>query len=155
MVFLIVKTIHILSATLLFGTGLGTAFHMWATHLRGDVRAIASTARNVVLADWLFIATSGIMQPISGIAMARLGGFDPTASWLLLVYGLYALALMCWVPVVWLQMRVARIAGRCVVDGTPLPPAYFRIMRAWFWLGWPAFIALIGIFWLMVAQPDL
>ena len=52
--FLLLKTLHVLSATVLFGTGLGTAFHMWVTHRRGEVRAIAVTAANVVQADFLF-----------------------------------------------------------------------------------------------------
>jgi len=26
-------------------------------------------------------------------------------------------------------------------------------MRWWFWLGWPAFIGVMAIFWLMVAKP--
>lgn len=151
--FLLLKTLHVLSSTLLFGTGLGTAFHMWATHLRGDVRAIASTARNVVLADWLFTATSGVVQPVTGIAMVLQAGYDPMAPWLVMAYGLYLLAGACWLPVLFLQMRIARIAACCAVEGTPLPPEYHRAMRTWFWLGWPAFLALIAVFWLMVAKP--
>jgi uncharacterized membrane protein len=151
----LLKTLHILSATILFGTGLGTAFHMWLTHLRGDIRAIASTARNVVLADWLFTAPSGVLQPVTGIGLALTAGFDPMAPWLLAAYALYALAGGCWLVVVVLQLRIARIAAQCARDGTPLPRAYRRAMRAWFWLGWPAFIALIAVFWLMAAKPDL
>jgi uncharacterized membrane protein len=153
--FLLLKTLHILSSTLLFGTGLGTAFHMWATHLRGDVRAIAATARNVVLADWLFTATSGVVQPVTGFAMAIVAGYDLTAPWLVIVYGLYIVAGACWVPVVILQMRVARIASACATSGAALPSEYDRAMRLWFLLGWPAFVALVAVFWLMVAKPDL
>jgi uncharacterized membrane protein len=36
-----------------------------------------------------------------------------------------------------------------------LPPAYHRCMRAWFALGWPAFLAVIATFWLMVTKPAL
>jgi uncharacterized membrane protein len=155
MSYLALKTIHILSSTLLFGTGLGTAFHLWASHLRGDVRAIASTARNVVLADWLFIATSGIVQPATGLLLARAAGYDMTASWLVATYALYALAGICWLGAVRLQMNVAAISARCAQSGTPLPPAYHRAMNTWFWLGWPAFISLLTIFGLMVCKPDL
>ena len=126
--FLLLKTLHILSSTVLFGTGLGTAFHMWATHRRGDVRAIAVTSRNVVLADWLFIATSGVIQPVTGAALAIMAGHDLAASWLVVTYLLYALAGGCWLVVVALQMRVARIAGQCVRDGSSLPPEYHRAM---------------------------
>lgn len=153
--YLLLKTVHVLSATVLFGTGLGTAFHMWATHLRGDPRAIAQTARNVVLADWLFTATSGVVQPASGLALAVVAGFDPLEPWLLAAYALYALAAACWIVVVRLQIRVAAIARRSVAEGTPLPPAYHRAMRAWFALGWPAFLGLVAVFWLMIAKPAL
>ena len=115
--YLLLKTLHVLSATVLFGTGLGTAFHMWVTHRRGDVRAIAVTAANVVQADFLFTTPAGIVQPVSGFAMMWLAGFDPLAPWLVASYALYALAGLCWLPVVAIQLRVARIAQRADRDG--------------------------------------
>ena len=151
--FELLKTLHILSSTLLFGTGLGTAFHMWVTHLRGDVRAIASTARNVVLADWLFTTTSGVVQPVTGVMLARIESYPLTASWLVATYVLYVLAFVCWLPVVFLQMRAARLAQAAQFG--ELGSAYQRTMHAWFWLGWPAFIALVIVYWLMVAKPTL
>ncbi len=151
----ILKTIHILSSTLLFGTGLGTAFHMYATHLRGDVKAIASTARNVVLADWLFTSTSGVVQPVTGIAMVIMAGYSPWSSWLVMTYVLYVVAGICWLPVVFLQMRVAKTTAACAAEMVPLPASYHRDMRLWFWLGWPAFIGLVGVFYLMTAKPTL
>lgn len=153
--FFLLKTVHIISATLLFGTGIGTAFHMWMTHLTGDARAIASTAKNVVLADWLFTATSGVVQPITGFAMIGQMGYDPWEAWLIASYLLYGVAASCWFVVVRLQMRVSAIATECVNANAPLPPEYHRAMRAWFWLGWPAFVALIAIFGLMVFRPPI
>ena len=153
--YFLVKTIHILSSTLLFGTGLGTAFHMYATHLRGDVKAIASAARNVVLADWLFTSTSGVAQPVTGIAMIVMAGYSPWSSWLVVTYVLYAIAGLCWLPVVFLQMRVAKTATASATAMTPLPTSYYRDMRLWFWLGWPAFISLVVVFYLMTAKPVL
>jgi uncharacterized membrane protein len=153
--FALLKTIHVLSATILFGTGLGTAFHLWMTHRGGDARAIAAAARNTVIADWLFTAPAAILQPVSGAGLIALAGYDPTESWLVAAYALYLLAGACWLVVVVLQLRVRRIAERCVREQSPLPSAYYRAMRAWFWLGWPAFLALIAVFWLMVAKPVL
>jgi uncharacterized membrane protein len=155
MEFLILKTVHVLSSAVLFGTGLGTAFHMWVTHRRGDVRAIAATARNVVRADWLFTATSGVVQPVTGLGLILLAGYDPAASWLVVTYALYAFAGTCWLVVVLLQIQVAAIARQCAADGAALPEAYHHAMRAWFWLGWPAFLSLIVVYWLMIAQPQL
>ncbi len=151
--YLVIKWLHVLSSTLLFGTGLGTAFHMWVAHRRGDPRAIAATARNVILADWLFTVPSGIALPVTGIALMLLGGFGPFETWLLATYLLYGLALACWLPVMALQYRVARLAAAAAESGADLPAAYHRAMRLWFRLGWPAFLALVAAFWLMTAKP--
>jgi uncharacterized membrane protein len=32
---------------------------------------------------------------------------------------------------------------------------YQRTMRWWFVLGWPAFLGLVAIYWLMIAKPPL
>jgi uncharacterized membrane protein len=153
--YLLAKTLHIVTSTILFGTGIGTAFHMYVTYLRGDVRAIAMTAKNVVLADWLFIAPAAVIQPLSGAALIAIGGFDPWAPWLVVSYAVFILAIGCWLAVVRLQIRLAAIAGRCARNEAPLPPDYQAIMRVWFWLGWPALVGLIIIFWLMAAKPAL
>lgn len=150
--YFILKTLHILSAAVLFGTGLGTAFHMWMTHKSGDVRAIARAARNTVLADWLFTTPAVVAQPLTGVLLIQTVGYDPMADWLVASYILYAVAGLCWLPVVWLQIRVAAVARSAVENNTSLPPQYGRYMAAWFWLGWPAFGAVIAIVWLMVSR---
>ena len=153
--YLSLKVVHVLSATVLFGTGLGTAVHFWLTHRSGKVAAIAVVARNVVLADFALTAPSGVIQPATGIALAHLSGWPLLAAWLVVTYALYALAFACWAPVVVLQMRARDLAAAAVRRDDTLPPVYFSIMRWWFALGWPAFLALIAIFILMVAKPDL
>lgn len=144
---------HILSATLLFGTGLGTAFHFYAAHRRGDVAAIAVVSRNTVLADWLFIATTGVLQPLTGFLLIHLAGHDPLAGWLVLTYVLYVVAALCWLKAVELQYRVRRLARIAVERAAPLPDAYHAAIRLWFILGWPGFVSLILIFVLMVMKP--
>lgn len=153
--YLWLKWLHILSGAVLFGTGLGTAFQMWSAHTRGDVRSIAIVARNVVLADWLFTLPAGLVQPMTGLMLATRAGINLSASWLVATYLLYALAFVCWVPVVALQIRARDLAGRAADANQPLPPEYHRAMRLWFTLGWPAFIALLVVFLLMIAKPDL
>ena len=150
---LILKTIHILSAILLFGTGLGTAFHGMASNLSKDVRAIAIANRNVVLADWLFTTPTVIIQPVSGIWLATLEGWPLTSGWIVATFALYALAGACWLPVVWLQLRMHKISKQCMAEGTNLPPLYHRYFRLWFALGWPAFSAMVAIVVLMVFKP--
>ncbi|MDE1987175.1 MAG: DUF2269 domain-containing protein [Alphaproteobacteria bacterium] len=147
--------LHILSATVLFGTGLGTAFQMWMADRSGDVRAIAVVAANVVRADFVFTTPAVIIQPLTGALLIHIAGFDPKAPWLLVVYGLYALTGACWLPVVWIQLRIRDVATEAARSETRLPPVYRRMIRAWFWLGWPAFSAVLVIFWVMIVKPVL
>jgi uncharacterized membrane protein len=153
--FLWIKWAHILGATLLFGTGLGTAFHMYATYRRGHVAAIAAATRNTVLADWLFIATSGVAQPVTGFLLVTLAGHDPLASWLVATYALYLVVAGCWLKVVGLQLDLRRMAADATTRSQPLSEEFHRAMRLWFILGWPAFFALIAVFALMVMKPVL
>jgi uncharacterized membrane protein len=153
MLYEIVKTVHILSATVLFGTGLGTAWFMWRADRSGHAATVVATARNVVLADCLFTTPAIIVQPLSGLWLILLGGYSPTERWLLWTYGLYLLAGACWLPVVWLQIKMRDLAAAAVAIGAPLTARYRRYARIWFGLGWPAFTAIIFIVYLMVAKP--
>lgn len=153
--YLLLKWAHILSSTVLFGFGAGTAWYLWNAHRTGDPATIAAVARMVVKADWIFTGTSGIVQPVSGVLLAHAAGYDLVEPWLLLTYALYVLAFACWAPVVTLQIRAQRLAEAAVRTGTPLGDDYQGTMRLWFILGWPAFLALLVIYWLMVAKPAL
>ena len=153
MLYELVKTIHILSAAVLFGTGLGTAWFMWRANRSGDVALIFGTARLVVLADLLFTTPAVIVQPLSGFWLIHLAGYGLTETWLMWTYGLYAVAGACWLPVVWLQVRMRDLAASSCTGKRPLPPQYHRLQRIWFILGWPAFLAVIVIVHLMVAKP--
>ena len=152
--YLWVKWIHILSSTLLLGTGLGIAFFMWLAHRRGDAKDIAETARTVVIADACFTAPAVVVQFISGLWLANALGNPYSAFWLKAALWLFFVVGACWLPVLWLQWRARDLATAASTAGAPLPAAYHRVMRWWFWLGWPAFISVIAIFWLMVFKPS-
>lgn len=148
--YLLLKTLHILSSTLLFGTGLGSAYYAWRAWRSGNLEAIRVTFHHLVTADWLFIATTAVFQPLSGAAMAHIAGWPLDSGWLLLSLSLYVFAGACWLPVVWLQIRVRDMAEAAHRDSAALPPRAFLYMRWWFALGWPAFLAFLAIFHLMV-----
>ncbi|MDQ1231286.1 DUF2269 domain-containing protein [Sphingomonas sp. SORGH_AS_0879] len=152
--YLLLKTVHILSSTLLFGTGLGTAFHGWMANRSGDAGARRVVNRNVVLADWLFTTPAVIVQPVTGVWLAHIAGFPLTTGWLAASIALYLMVGACWLPVVGIQIRMRRIADATPAD-RPLPARYFQLSRTWFLLGWPAFIGVIVIFWLMVTKPEI
>lgn len=153
MEYLLVKWLHVLSSTVLFGTGLGSAFYLFTTKRTDDLHAIAVVARRVVLADWLFTAPTAIVQPLTGAWLVHLLGVPWSTPWVAWSVALYVLAGACWLPVVWLQIRMAELAERAAARSEPLPPRFHRYSTAWTLLGWPAFIAFVAIFYLMVVKP--
>jgi uncharacterized membrane protein len=151
--YFLLKTVHVISATILFGTGLGIAFFFLMGLRSGDTAGAYIAARTTTVADMLFTVTAGIVQPLTGFAMIHVGGFDPSSRWLVWTYALYTIALACWLPVVWLQLTL-RDMLKAKLDGKAIDEARFRrFFRAWFVLGWPAFLGLVAVFWLMVAKP--
>jgi uncharacterized membrane protein len=153
--YLLLKTLHVIGATVLFGTGAGIAFFMLMAHRSGDPRAIAHTAGVVVIADTLFTATAVVLQPITGVWLAHIGGFPVMHGWVALSLILYVVTGLFWLPVVWIQLKMRDLARAAVRDGTVLPQAYRRLWNLWFAFGFPAFFAVAAIIWLMVAKPDI
>lgn len=148
------KLVHVLSGAVLFGTGAGIAFFMvWANRTR-DPSTVAAVARIVVTADLLFTATAVVIQPLTGLGLIHLAGYSLVEPWLLASYALYVLTGLCWLPVVFIQIRMARLAEDAASAGQPLPDGYHRLYRIWFALGWPAFAAVIAIYALMLAKPQ-
>lgn len=148
------KWLHILSSTFLFGTGIGSAFYLLFATISRDVRAIAVVTRIVVLADWLFTSTTVIIQPLTGYILIRLAGFPMNSRWIVWSVILYVIAVACWLPVLWLQMRMKQLSRSAADSNAPLPEAYWRYFKYWVLLGIPAFFAFVAIFYLMVAKPS-
>lgn len=153
MEYLIVKWVHILASTLLFGTGIGSAFYLFFVSLRREPRAAAFVTRYVVVADWLFTAPTILLQPLTGFYLVYLSGVSLGSRWLLWSIALYAVAVACWLPVVVLQYRMRDVARQAAADSTPLPAEYRRYFVLWTALGFPALFAFIAVFYLMVAKP--
>ena len=153
MEYLAIKWVHILSSTLLFGTGLGSAYYMYFASRTRDARVIASVVRYVVIADWVFTTPTIIIQPLSGLYMARLANLPLATPWISRSIALYLLAGVCWLPVVWMQVRMRDLAASCARDGTQLPSLYWKYLRVWVGLGIVAFVSLVAVFFLMVIKP--
>jgi len=151
--YLVLKWLHIVSSTLLFGTGIGSAWYMLFATVSRDVRAIAVVSRHVVIADWVFTASTAVLQPLTGFMLIHVAGYPLTSKWIMWSLALYVLAGACWLPVVWLQIRMRDLAAEAARRDTPLPALYWRYFRIWVALGIPAFAAFVVIFWLMVAKP--
>lgn len=153
MAYLVLKYLHVLGATVILGTGTGIAFFMLMAHLSRDAGFVARTAGVVVIADVLFTATGVVAQPVTGYLLSRDLGLPLTEPWLALSLGLYAVAGLFWLPVVWMQARMRDLAREAAAAGAALPPAYHRLFRLWFAFGFPGFGAVLAIVWLMIAQP--
>lgn len=153
MLYLWLKWIHILSSTLLFGTGLGIAFFMWRADRSGDARVIAGTARTVVLADACFTAPAVVVQFVTGLWLIHLLGLPYSIYWVRMALVLFFVTGACWLPVLWLQWRARNLSREAVAEGRPLGADYRGAMRWWYALGVPAFLSVLGIFWLMVFKP--
>jgi len=154
--YLTLKWLHIVSSVLLVGTGLGSAFYMFFTNRSGNVQAQAVVCRLVVRADWWFTTPTVFIQPATGLAMAAMAGLPWSTPWLAASLALYAVAGACWLPVVWLQLRMRDMAAQAATHGHgALPPQYWRYARWWEALGYPAFVAMAVVFYLMVNKPAL
>ncbi|RDW11878.1 DUF2269 family protein [Paracoccus thiocyanatus] len=153
MLYYALKYLHIIGASVLLGTGAGIAFFMLLAHLSGRVALIAGVARIVVIADFLFTATAVVAQPLTGLALVWHLGYALSEHWIVLSLLLYLLTGAFWLPVVWMQMQMRDLALAALESGQGLPPRYFRLFWTWFVFGFPAFAAVLGIFWLMIARP--
>ena len=150
--YVLLKWVHILSSTILFGAGVGSAFHLFAASVRHRTAGVATSSRNVVLADWLLTTPTALLQPASGIALVHKLGLPLATPWVAWSLSLYAVAIACWLPVVVLQIRMHKVAADAELRNAPVPAAYDRMFHWWTGLGLLAFAAFLLIFWLMVSK---
>jgi uncharacterized membrane protein len=151
--YLVIKLVHIVSATLLFGTGLGTAFFMFKAHASRNFETIKMTSRHVVLADWMFTLPAVIVQLASGLWLAGYLQIPWSSLWLIVALTLFATVGLCWLPVVWIQLRIRSMTS--AVPSEADWPVYRRLMAVWIALGIPAFLLTLALFALMVLKPGL
>lgn len=152
---LVLRWLHVIGASVLLGTGAGIAFFMLMAHRTKDPAFIAGVARIVVIADWVFTASAVVVQPITGYLLAHAIGWPMSEGWLVLSLALYLITGAFWIPVVWMQARMQKLAAAAAASNEALPPAYHRLFRLWFASGFPAFAAVLAIVWLMLARPSI
>ena len=151
--YFLVKYLHVLGAIVILGTGSGIAFFMLMAHRSRDAAFIARTAATVVFADMLFTLTAVLLQPVTGGVLMMLSSTGLTEPWLTASLGLYAVAGLFWVPVIFMQIEMRDLARLAVENNETLPPRYFALFRRWFLFGIPGFGSVMIILWLMIAKP--
>ena len=152
MTFLILKWVHILSAVVMLGAGVGSAFYVWRANREGNLHAIRFVLKNVILADWLFTVPPIALLPVTGVWMMRLQGHAFSDLWIWLSLVLFVIAGLCWLPAAVLQYKMKALA-ECALDKDRLPASYWQYERLWRILGIAAFPAVIVIFTLMIFKP--
>jgi uncharacterized membrane protein len=155
MSYLVLKWLHLVGASVLFGTGLGIAFFAWFGYRRalakGDLGLLQGVLSLTVTADAVFTAVAALLQPVTGLALFFMTGGSWNSRWLWWVLGSYAFVGACWLPVVRLQVRLRDQALQARTVGG-LPAAFRRNFAVWFALGWPAFAGVLALFGLMVGR---
>jgi uncharacterized membrane protein len=154
-VYELVLVVHVLGAILLLGTGAGIAFFMVMAVRTREPALIAHVAGTVVIADALFTATAAILQPVTGLILVRISGWELSEAWIALSIALYVFTGLFWLPVVWIQIRLRDMARSAAEAGSALPQRFDRLYRIWFAAGFPAFFAVLGIVWLMLTKPGI
>jgi uncharacterized membrane protein len=152
--YFLAKYLHLCGAIVILGTGTGIAFFMLMAHRSRDPAFIARTAATVVIADMLFTLSAVILQPVTGGWLMALSATTLAERWLVTSLGLYAVAGLCWIPVIFMQIEMRNLACAAVARREPLPPRYFTLFRRWFVFGIPGFGSVMIILWLMIAKPQ-
>jgi uncharacterized membrane protein len=155
MLYYVLKWLHLIGAAVLLGTGAGIAFFMLMAHMTKNPAIIAAVTRIVVIADFLFTATAVVAQPITGIALVEEVGYSLSDGWVLSSILLYFFTGAFWLPVVWMQIRMRDLAAAAAQARQALPKSYYRLFYTWFGFGFPAFGAVLAIFWLMITRPEI
>ncbi|WP_085905172.1 DUF2269 family protein [Kiloniella majae] len=149
----LLKWIHILSSTILFGTGIGSAFYMFMANRNRNLPEMYFAVRHVVIADWLFTTPAVIVQFLSGVGLLYVAGYDMDDAWVSWGIVLYFSAGVCWLPVVWLQIRMRDLIKTSLDNNSDVPPVYWVLDRWWILLGSLAFPIIVIVFYLMVFKP--
>ena len=150
------KWLHILSAATLFGTGAGIAFFTWVSYVRcgraRDLAGLRQILEITVIADWVFTASAIVLQLTTGLWLMTILGVPWLTVWSAWVFGLFAIAGVCWIPVVIIQFRLRNMARNASHWGD-LGEEFQRQYRMWFVLGIPAFVGVMALYWLMIMKP--
>ena len=141
----LLKIIHILSATVMIGTGAGSAFYLYITYKKSQFSTVRDVLKFVIIADMIFTTPSVITQLITGLMLSDILGFTGTV-WYWVVLSIGFVILILWLIAAFIQVKMKKL----IEDKTELPPQFHRLMNAWFYLGIPSFLGAIYLYYLMI-----
>lgn len=146
--YLTLKIIHILSATIMIGTGLGSAFYLFVSYKTALFTTVKDVLKIVIIADLIFTTPSVIVQLVTGLMLADRLNLTNT-RWYWVVLSISFLVLVLWLGAVVIQYRLKRI----IIDKKSLPALFDKLMSIWFYLGVPSFGLAIFLYYLMIYKP--
>lgn len=94
-----------------------------------------------------------MLQPLTGWGLQHRMGLPWSTPWLACSIGPYAPAMACWLPTVWIQIRMRDAAVRAEAGHGGAWAELWRYLIAWVLLGVPASAAFLAIFWFMGSKP--
>lgn len=142
------KIIHIISATLMIGTGLGSAFYLYFTYKNSSPETIKDVLKLVIKADTIFTTPSVLVQLITGILLSNQMNLTFT-YWFWVVCSVSLVILVLWVRAALIQLKLRKILER----DEYISDEFHQKMKIWFYLGIPSFLGSIYIYYLMVYKP--
>lgn len=145
--YLLLKTLHVISAVIVLGTGIGIAWYTLRGWLSGDLRVFRWISAETVAADWIFTGSAIVALLGSAAGMLAINPAWLHQSWLQLAILLTGAVFFLWLPVVFLQYRL-RLHARESSERE-----IHRTMKIWCALGAAAFSLMIAIVFLMVTKP--
>jgi len=144
------KIIHILSATLMIGTGLGSAFYLYFSFKKNSFTTIKEVLKLVNLADLIFTTPSVIIQLITGLILSDILNYT-YSIWFYLVLSVSFGVLVLWLYAVYIQYQLMY----SLENASQLPFSFFKRMKIWYYLGIVSFVFSIFLYYLMIYKPYL
>ncbi|NOU94668.1 DUF2269 family protein [Paenibacillus sp. LMG 31456] len=146
--------LHVLGAILLVGNIFTAAFWKVKADIKGDLAAIHSATKNVMLADYIFTIPGLILIIVTGSLMALKAGYSMSGfNWLTLSLTLFSLTGLIWLALLLpLQRSMIRHSAQSLEAGT-LSKAYRKASLYWAIFGTIGTLIPVVVLYLMISKP--
>jgi len=152
MLFEWIKIIHVVSSILLLGVPLASAFYLFRAHRQQDLLILQQAWNTQLWLHGFFVVAAGIVQLISGFTLVFLKGYHLSEPWGVGSLTGFFIATLCWLPMIFLQIKCREQVGQAVTTSVILPKSYYRQMIISYLLGLVAVVCLVAVYYLMVLQ---
>ena len=157
MLYLALKTLHILAVVMFFGNIATGVF--WKEHAdrTRDPRIIAHVMDGIIASDRLFTVPGVLLILIAGVCGAIVGDLPLLRTgwvfWGIVLFALSGVAFMGWIAP--LQKRMLKLMRAGAESGSPDWAEYHRLSRAWAVSGVLALLLVLAVLVLMVMKPAI